>query len=404
MKRKILNIFYMILFVLLVLSVKVEAKFDSSTAAWKCNSNDLYIEILKSDKNTAVAGPTEVNNSTWSYAYSPTADLPQKFYIHYYIEPGEATEPVTVTITKSEHVKSATSIETKVDTSSRNSIEGMVEVNLNDVNIEGKGAFIQLSIIAKHLSNPRTISINLNKSSEAKKAEQVRKENERRQNLLENSYKTNPGKTTDFETIYYYILSDNKYNHSGGLKSVTDKVTLEVWKTTLQGTNPDPTHYTTDNINKIVTLIDEQIAVLDGKQEEISDEAIDAVEELVAAEKKKLRDLTTNVTNETRPDQGTFTDVLENIGNYKPTDLDIATATKVEGITSKILTAVTDVGMVMAILILAILGIKYMLGSVEERAEYKKDLIPYLIGAGLLFGILSFVKILMVWGETITNI
>ena len=45
-----------------------------------------------------------------------------------------------------------------------------------------------------------------------------------------------------------------------------------------------------------------------------------------------------------------------------------------------------------------------MIGSVEEKAEYKKDLIPYLIGALILFGITSFVKILMAFGEQIGNI
>lgn len=403
MKRKILNIFYMILLVLLVLSVKVEAKFDSSTAELKCESNDLYIEILKPDKTTAITGPNEINNSTWSYSYSPSADLPKHFFIHYYIEPGEVTTASVIITPSTQGIEKATSIEAKVDTDGRNSIEGMVEVKLADIDIEGKGVFIQLTITGEHLDNPRNLTINFSKSSETKKAEQVRKENERRQNLLENSYKTNPGKTTDFETIYYYILSDNKYNHSGGLKSVTDKVTLEVWKTTLQGTNPDPTHYTTDNINKIVTLIDEQIAVLDGKQEEISDEAIDAVEQLVSEEKKKLKDLTTGVTG-SRGNQGTFTDVLENIGNYNPTDLDATTSNKVETMASMILTAVTNIGIVTAILILAILGIKYMLGSIEEKAEYKKDLVPYFVGAILLFGISTFVKIFMQWGESISNI
>ena len=60
--------------------------------------------------------------------------------------------------------------------------------------------------------------------------------------------------------------------------------------------------------------------------------------------------------------------------------------------------------MVFAILMLAILGIKYMLGSIEEKAEYKKDLIPYFIGAGLLFGITTIVKILQIFGERINNI
>ena len=33
-----------------------------------------------------------------------------------------------------------------------------------------------------------------------------------------------------------------------------------------------------------------------------------------------------------------------------------------------------------------ILGIKYMLGSVEEKASYKKSMMPYLIGSVLIFG------------------
>jgi len=32
-----------------------------------------------------------------------------------------------------------------------------------------------------------------------------------------------------------------------------------------------------------------------------------------------------------------------------------------------------------------VLGIKYMMGSAEEKAEYKKTMIPYIIGAILLF-------------------
>ena len=32
-----------------------------------------------------------------------------------------------------------------------------------------------------------------------------------------------------------------------------------------------------------------------------------------------------------------------------------------------------------------VIGIKYMMGSAEEKAEYKKTMIPYLIGAVLLF-------------------
>ncbi len=43
------------------------------------------------------------------------------------------------------------------------------------------------------------------------------------------------------------------------------------------------------------------------------------------------------------------------------------------------------IGVVVSVLILMILGIKYMMGSAEEKAEYKKVFIPYIVGAVLLF-------------------
>ncbi len=43
-------------------------------------------------------------------------------------------------------------------------------------------------------------------------------------------------------------------------------------------------------------------------------------------------------------------------------------------------------GIVISVLILIVIGIKYMMGSAEEKAEYKKVMIPYLVGAALIFG------------------
>ena len=46
---------------------------------------------------------------------------------------------------------------------------------------------------------------------------------------------------------------------------------------------------------------------------------------------------------------------------------------------------ISIVGVALSVIILTIIGLKYMLGSVEERAEYKKELRPYLIGCFILF-------------------
>ena len=51
------------------------------------------------------------------------------------------------------------------------------------------------------------------------------------------------------------------------------------------------------------------------------------------------------------------------------------------------------IGIVVAVIVGSILGIKYMMGSVEEKAEYKQTLKPYLIGAIMLFGITNLLGI-----------
>ncbi len=53
---------------------------------------------------------------------------------------------------------------------------------------------------------------------------------------------------------------------------------------------------------------------------------------------------------------------------------------------ASILNIVAVVGSGIAVIALIILGIKYMMGSVEEKAEYKKTMMPYLIGALMVFG------------------
>ena len=63
-----------------------------------------------------------------------------------------------------------------------------------------------------------------------------------------------------------------------------------------------------------------------------------------------------------------------------------AATDKVDDIGSKIIGIVTTVASFASVGILVVLGIKYMMGSTEEKAEYKKTLLPYVIGAVFVFG------------------
>lgn len=66
---------------------------------------------------------------------------------------------------------------------------------------------------------------------------------------------------------------------------------------------------------------------------------------------------------------------------------------KIEGVGSSVATILTTIGMTLSVLVLIVLGIKYMMGSVEEKAQYKKTLIPYIIGAGFVFASTSIATV-----------
>ncbi|MCI8345020.1 MAG: hypothetical protein HFJ42_03480 [Clostridia bacterium] len=70
-----------------------------------------------------------------------------------------------------------------------------------------------------------------------------------------------------------------------------------------------------------------------------------------------------------------------------------ANADEVVNLGATIVTIMQTVGIVVAVVILLILGIKYMIGSAEEKAEYKKTMIPYLVGAILIFASTTIVNV-----------
>lgn len=77
-------------------------------------------------------------------------------------------------------------------------------------------------------------------------------------------------------------------------------------------------------------------------------------------------------------DDSTLVDPTENPEAYKPTIQDEENSLKDK--TSNLLGAINTLGIVVSVISLTLIGIKYMLGSVEEKAEYKKTMIPYVLG------------------------
>lgn len=73
---------------------------------------------------------------------------------------------------------------------------------------------------------------------------------------------------------------------------------------------------------------------------------------------------------------------LGNLDDYKGTN---PTSSTLVSKANNILGIIQIIGIVTSVVVLMGIGIKYMLGSVEEKAEYKSSLKPYIIGAFVLF-------------------
>ncbi|MBQ2917506.1 MAG: TrbC/VirB2 family protein [Clostridia bacterium] len=90
-----------------------------------------------------------------------------------------------------------------------------------------------------------------------------------------------------------------------------------------------------------------------------------------------------------------ITDPITNPDYYNPTD-SVTQETELMKMGGEILGIINTIGVVLSVIILMIIGIKYMLGSVEEKAEYKKSMMAYIIGALLLFSATTIPNIIYI--------
>lgn len=95
----------------------------------------------------------------------------------------------------------------------------------------------------------------------------------------------------------------------------------------------------------------------------------------------------------------TFAAEQDDITSMNPSNWSTQEANKIQtgdimNFSASIINVVSIVGSAAAIVTLIILGIKYMMGSAEEKAEYKKTLLPYIIGAAMVFGASIFTGVI----------
>lgn len=90
-----------------------------------------------------------------------------------------------------------------------------------------------------------------------------------------------------------------------------------------------------------------------------------------------------------------------NPDDYKPGTVTTSDAQSFIDKAGVILGAIRTFGVVLSVVVLMFIGIKYMMGSVEEKADYKKAMIPYVIGVVLLFATTTLVSVIFNWANGI---
>lgn len=91
------------------------------------------------------------------------------------------------------------------------------------------------------------------------------------------------------------------------------------------------------------------------------------------------------------------TPIFASAGDFTGLNVDYSVpgGDKISSIGGKILSIITIIGIVVSVLVIAGLGIKYITGSAEEKAEYKKSFVPLLVGMVLLLGASSIANFLV---------
>lgn len=78
-----------------------------------------------------------------------------------------------------------------------------------------------------------------------------------------------------------------------------------------------------------------------------------------------------------------FADPTTGYNNYNPNQVS-QSSDKFKGKVDKLFGVINVIGIVCSVIALTIIGLRYMLGSVEARAEYKKTMLGYIIGVVIL--------------------
>ena len=88
-----------------------------------------------------------------------------------------------------------------------------------------------------------------------------------------------------------------------------------------------------------------------------------------------------------------YADIIDP-NEYNPNNGTAEAPVKFTNMVGIIATTIQTIGVILSVIVIGLLGIKYMTGSIEERADYKKSMIPFLVGTVLIVAVGTVLRII----------
>lgn len=85
---------------------------------------------------------------------------------------------------------------------------------------------------------------------------------------------------------------------------------------------------------------------------------------------------------------------ISGLGNLDDYNGEGGISAEFDTIVNKVINILQVIGSIISVVVLIVIGLKYMFASLEEKASYKEVAIPYIIGAFMVFGISNITGIL----------
>ena len=92
---------------------------------------------------------------------------------------------------------------------------------------------------------------------------------------------------------------------------------------------------------------------------------------------------------------GNASSVVDNIDQKVNLDTASSSAQKLTEMAGKVISLIQIASVVLAVILIAVFGFKFIMGSANEKADYQKSFIPLIVGVVVVFAATSIAKLIM---------